>query len=165
MARTVTSLLLLFVTLVGSIASGSSHDQAPADTYDLTDVEWVLGVWVHPGGAQIACEAWNRASENTFEGRGFQVKDGDTVTTETLRLVKMGEGVYFISMVAHNLRPVSFKLVKLDGTVAVFENLEHDFPQRIVYSLEGDQLTGRIEGEKNGKTRGVDFPFVRAKVR
>ena len=126
----------------------SQEDAAPKQ-YDLTHMEYVLGDWVHPGGAQIACESWRRVSDDTFEGRGYQVKEGDTVTTEVLRLVKMGEGVYFISMVAHNLRPISFKLVQLDGTVAVFENSEHDFPQRIVYSLEGDQLTGRIEGEKN----------------
>ena len=162
MLRSAAVMLLALVLLIGSTASRSGAQQPSARPYDLTDVDWLLDVWVHPGGDQIACEAWNRVSDHTFEGRGFKVQEGDTVTTEVLRLVKMGDGVYFISMVAHNLRPVSFKLVKLAGTIAVFENLEHDFPQRIVYSLEGDQLTGQIEGEKDGETRGVDFPFIRA---
>jgi hypothetical protein len=161
MLRRLPVCLLLCAALAFSDVSGTSQDQPSEEAFDLSDLEFLLGVWVHPGGDQIACEAWQKVSDHTFEGRGFQVKDGDTVTTEVLRLVKMGEGVYFISMVAHNLRPVSFRLVQLDGTVAVFENLEHDFPQRIVYSLEGDQLTGRIEGEKDGKMRRVEFPFVR----
>jgi hypothetical protein len=69
---------------------------------------------------------------------------------------------------AHNLRPISFKLVKLTGTVAVFENLEHDFPQRIEYSLEGDQLTGRIEGDKKRQDtrRGLSvYPRIKPLVR
>jgi hypothetical protein len=34
----------------------------------------------------------------------------------------------------------------------VFENLEHDFPQRIIYSRSGDTLTARIEDESGEKS-------------
>ena len=44
---------------------------------------------------------------------------------------------------------------------ARFENLEHDFPQRIIYRRDGDSLTGRIEGVSMGKERAVDFPLKR----
>lgn len=56
----------------------------------------------------------------------------------------------------------SFKLVKLEKNLAVFENPEHDFPQRIIYKLEdGETLKARIEGKSKGKERGVDFPMKR----
>ena len=43
---------------------------------------------------------------------------------------------------------------------AVFENPQHDFPQRISYELKGDgTLLAAIEGTKNGKTRRVEFPY------
>ena len=42
----------------------------------------------------------------------------------------------------------------------VFENPQHDFPQRIIYTLkDGGRLTAAIEGTKNGKTRRVDLNY------
>jgi hypothetical protein len=41
----------------------------------------------------------------------------------------------------------------------VFENLAHDFPQRIIYSRAGDQLTARIEGPMNGKPAAMEWRY------
>lgn len=43
----------------------------------------------------------------------------------------------------------------------LFENPEHDFPQRIGYRLEGDRLTAWIEGTRDGRTRRGEFPYHR----
>jgi hypothetical protein len=44
----------------------------------------------------------------------------------------------------------------------VFENLQHDFPQRIIYrSLSGDRLAARIEGVRGGLLKGIDYPMKR----
>ncbi len=45
---------------------------------------------------------------------------------------------------------------------AVFENPQHDFPQRVIYRLDdGGRLNARIEGQRNGSLQGVDFPMQR----
>jgi hypothetical protein len=54
-------------------------------------------------------------------------------------------------------------LVKSSPGELTFENLQHDFPQRIIYRVDGRKLHARIEGTKDGKTRGVDFPYTRTK--
>jgi hypothetical protein len=47
---------------------------------------------------------------------------------------------------------------------AVFENPQHDFPQRIIYRLEKDgSLAAAIEGMSKGKLKRIDFPMKRAK--
>jgi len=69
------------------------------------------------------------------------------------------DGVYYV---AHpKARPgTDFKLVRCEGAEAVFENLQHDFPQRIIYRKNPDgSLHARVEGPKEGKTVGQDFPF------
>ena len=43
----------------------------------------------------------------------------------------------------------------------VFENLQHDFPQRVGYRRAGDSLNAWIEGPRNGQTRRVEFPYRR----
>lgn len=43
-----------------------------------------------------------------------------------------------------------------------FENPQHDFPQKVSYRLESaDRLIGRIEGNRGGSLRGIDFPMRR----
>jgi len=41
----------------------------------------------------------------------------------------------------------------------VFENLQHDFPQRVGYKRDGDALLAWIEGPRNGQTRRIEFPY------
>jgi hypothetical protein len=53
-----------------------------------------------------------------------------------------------------------FSLVDLGEKHVVFENPEHDFPQRVLYRLEEDgNLRARIEGPSKEGIRGIDFPM------
>jgi len=53
-------------------------------------------------------------------------------------------------------------MVSVNDREVIFENPDHDFPQRIIYRLLSDEdLLGRIEGTINGKARAVDFPMKR----
>lgn len=48
--------------------------------------------------------------------------------------------------------------------MVVFDNPQHDFLQRVIYQKRGaDSLWARIEATGNGRVRGVDFPYARAK--
>jgi len=53
-----------------------------------------------------------------------------------------------------------FALVSVTDHEVIFENPDHDFPQRIIYRLLSDEdLLGRIEGTINGTARAIDFPL------
>ncbi|WP_309639315.1 hypothetical protein, partial [Methylibium sp.] len=57
---------------------------------------------------------------------------------------------------------VSFRAASAHADGIVFENPLHDFAQRISYRLLGDgSLLARIEGERRGRTRAVEFPMRR----
>ncbi len=97
-------------------------------------------------------------------GMSRTVKNGKTVEFEFVRLVKETDGS--INYVANpsGQQGASFTLVSLEGQRAVFENLQHDFPQRIIYHRRtADSLVARIEGTVGGKLKGVDFPMKRVK--
>lgn len=53
-----------------------------------------------------------------------------------------------------------FKAVKIAAGEAIFENPEHDFPQRIIYRKSDAGLFARVES-LDGK-KGVDYPYRRA---
>ena len=49
-------------------------------------------------------------------------------------------------------------------STVVFENPQHDFPQRIGYQLKGpDSLLAWIEGTQKGQKRRVEFPYRRTR--
>ncbi|HKT80802.1 MAG TPA: DUF6265 family protein [Vicinamibacterales bacterium] len=59
--------------------------------------------------------------------------------------------------------PATFFSTTITDSSVVFENLEHDFPQRVGYRLDGaSRLLAWVEGTAEGRTRRIEFPYQRA---
>ena len=77
-----------------------------------------------------------------------------------IRAVESGQ-LAFIAMPSGQ-KTVVFPLLRLGETEVVFENPQHDFPQRVIYQLEGEtKLRARIEGMRKGALRVIEFPMNR----
>jgi hypothetical protein len=77
-------------------------------------------------------------------GLGRTIEGDRTVHREQMVIEAMGAEIVYGITVAD--RPqVEFRLVRTGESEAVFENLAHDFPQRIIYSRVEDVLRARIE--------------------
>lgn len=94
-------------------------------------------------------------------GMNRKVKKSGDVFHEYLRIEKTPEGiVYNASPSGKN--PTIFLMVLLEKGMVVFENLKHDYPQRIIYQLDGKgALKARIEGILNGKTESCEWIWNR----
>lgn len=101
----------------------------------MSAVDWILGDWTTSPNGVVIHEQWHRVSDVTFEGDSTakSVNDGEIVNYETLRLVAMSDGVFYIAKVTHNDLPVPFRLTQCSDRIAVFENPDHDAPQRLIY--------------------------------
>lgn len=131
----------------------------------LADVGWISGCWemiVPEKGLQIN-EQWMKPAGGAMIGAGRTISGGKTVDYEYLRVVEEVGGIFYIAKPTGNKEETRFKLVRASASEVVFENPTHDFPQRVLYRRDGDKLNARIEGTKDGKTRGMDFPYLRAK--
>ena len=121
----------------------------------------MLGSWVrtNAAGAKLT-ENWVFESERTYRGEGLKHStDGNTTVLEELLLVALGSGVFYQAKTPENELPISFRLVSQSGSMAVFENTAHDFPQRLTYRRTGeDELTVRVEDLKND---GFTLVFTR----
>ncbi len=129
-------------------------------TYSQTDFEkllWIADRWISADGETTSYEHWEKASDTLYTGGSETVKNGDTVSSEKLKLVKEGSEIFYIADVKHNPASVKFKLTSLSETEAVFENPEHDFPQKITYRNVEGNLHATIEGPGKNGWRKVDF--------
>jgi hypothetical protein len=131
----------------------------------LADLGWIGGCWemsIPERNLQIN-EQWMKPAGGMMIGAGRTVKAGKTVDHEFLRIVEDVDGIFYVAKPTGNKEETRFKLIRASASEIVFENPTHDFPQRVMYKREGDKLNARIEGIKDGKPRGIDFPYVRVK--
>jgi len=127
----------------------------------LDGMHWLLGAWRAEGERVFTDENWTQVSPSTFEGRGeAMVKaSGEKQGLETLRLVEMSSGIYYIAKVGHNALPIAFEATQCNDESAVFENPQHDFPKRLVYRRKG--ADGLVVEVSDGASEGFTLEFAR----
>ena len=81
---------------------------------------------------------------------------------EFLRIVNDGGKPAYLAM-PQGRPATTFAFKSESANRIVFENLKHDFPQRIIYWRDGENLCARIEGTMQGKLEGQDWCYLRAK--
>lgn len=131
---------------------------------NTTDLNWLEGNWqIDISEANIKVfETWKRGEGNSYIGEGYVLKGKDTIVREVIKIEKIGLHWVYIAQINDNA-PVLFTL-KVESTAKqlVFENLEHDNPQRVRYTfISKDEMMARTEAVVEGKEVGEDYPFVR----
>lgn len=125
---------------------------------EMEKLSWIADRWVSAEGETRSYEHWEKISDELFTGGSETINNGDTIFTEKLKIEKIDGEIFYIADVKHNPAPVKFKMTSLNDYEAVFENPEHDFPQKITYRLEEGILHATIEGPgSSGAWRKVDF--------
>jgi len=150
------SAALTFAMLAGNAAA------AKPEGADLSRLAWLGGCWKSANGEPGSVEHWMPLAGGTMLGMGRTVRQGRTVEHEFMEIRAAADGA--ITFVAHpsNQKTAAFPLLRMTDNEVVFENMEHDFPQRVAYRLDGEsKLAARIEGMRKGTLRIIDFPMVR----
>jgi hypothetical protein len=124
---------------------------------------WLAGCWSNTDGGPEVTEQWMKPAGNSMMGMGRTVKAGKVTTWEFTRIFQDERGDFYFSAKLPKQDEASFKLIKWSDNTYVFENLDHDFPQRVIYQLQNStQMNGRIEGRISGKDSGFNFPMKRS---
>lgn len=126
---------------------------------------FLLGSWEMPVAKGKIVEQWVRNTDQSLSGKSYRVNDkGDSTLTESLVIKKINESVFYCSTVTgqNEGKEICFRLISTTNKTYVFENLNHDFPQQIVYQNQGKkQLLAWIEGMIKGQKRQSKFQYTR----
>ena len=122
-------------------------------------LEWLMGKWIRTNSAagHSGYESWRKVSDLKLSGKGVTLKGNDIVFTENLELIVKGIDIFYVVTLTGEKKPTYFKLTKLNDTGFTCENPAHDFPKKITYMRNGNNVKAVISG--NGKS--VDYIFVR----
>jgi len=132
-----------------------------AQAADVAALSWMSGCWRQESASQTVDEVWMAPSGDGMLGMSRTVAKGRIADHEFLQIrVQDGRLVYIAK--PSRQPEATFTAATVGPREVVFENPVHDFPQRIIYRLQGDgSIAARIEGTANGKVRAVDFPMKR----
>ncbi len=134
-----------------------------ANARKLDDLSWLVGSWLERKTGVETEEHWIAPKGDVMLGMNRTVRESGRTSFEFLRIARTPTGIsYFASPGG---RPATeFKLIetaeKESQKKVIFENREHDFPQRIIYWRDDDgSLRARIEGTIGGQSRSQEWQW------
>jgi hypothetical protein len=150
---------LLFAVICFLYFSNSSFSQVT--DADFLKLSWLEGSWARTNAkpGRGGNERWVKNSTTTLQGYGVNMNGADTAFVEKLKIISKERKIFYVADVPENKEPVLFLFTTITDHSFVCENLQHDFPKRISYEKDGDQLKAVISG--NGKS--IDYLFKKTK--
>jgi hypothetical protein len=160
MIRTFAAALLCFLTvaLAHVAVAATPRDSSPPRVAAL---DWMSGTWTHKAeGRETVSESWLGPGNGLMVAANLTTWPNGRKSFEFLRIAETADGFsYYASPGGKS--PVEFRLKETGDRRVVFENPAHDFPQRILYWRDGEELVARIEGTIKGKARSEQWRFSR----
>lgn len=148
--------LLIFAFACLIVSSGCDDQDHGAFQMDS-----IVGKWKDSTKKHAYFEKWTK-TDSGFSGNGYVLAESDTVFIENLRIEEVGDLWHYYAQV-HNQNEgdaVLFKEVENTESRIVFSNQDHEFPQRIAYTIRNDSLLNvLVDGEERGKYRKLEFEF------
>jgi hypothetical protein len=162
------NIAFIFLTMVMAVLSFTLPGISQDEKHDLRSVSFMAGCWEMkvPGRKLVITEQWMLPAGDAMLGMNRTLTDGKMSAFEFLRIIQKGDTLYYVALPSENDTPTSFQLKSVTKGNVVFENLGHDFPQSITYTVKGpNAMTAAVEGLGNErpKRRRIEFPMVRVK--
>ena len=135
-----------------------------ADSPQIKNVEWLEGTWVNETKRGSIYETWIKVSDQELFGKSYQIKEQDTLVSETVRLIEESDNLFYIPTVTNQNqgKPIRFTLTELTDSTMKFENPEHNSPNVIYYRKDGEnKLMAEIWSVREGQIRKMQFPMKR----
>ena len=162
---------LLLLLVLFQACSGKTEEQELAEE-KLAQLNWLVGNWKGRVESDNIYEQWSKKTDNTLQGHGYIIsgkslgqesQELDTLFSERMEIVARNGEITLAVRMAGQAETV-FTATELTPGRAVFENPEHDFPNRIIYAQPTDgSLTATIEGKLNGKAARESFTMRKAR--
>lgn len=144
--KTIILFLLLSVT-------GFSQDQSILKLFP--------GKWKMTTDKMLYYEEWKILNDTELSCIGFSIEEGDTVLSE-INYLKRFADIWAYVAIPVNQSITLFAMTESAERKFVFENKEHDYPQRIIYEFVSDSvLNAAVEGMLDGELMRRDFSFIK----
>lgn len=133
------SILLIFIILFLN----------PPDT-GISEFEFLLGTWKVEEREQF--EVWELTVGGELHGTGYRIREGVKEVFETLSIKKRnGQIIYEATVPGQNEgKTITFILNPENTSGFSFENMDHDFPKKILYKkISTEEIEVSVTGDND----------------
>ncbi|MBX2959595.1 MAG: hypothetical protein KF732_06515 [Flavobacteriales bacterium] len=118
-------------------------------TVTIADLDWIIGTRSSQQDQMLIYESWSKTSDELLTGKSYYTENGDTMLLETIEIKQIDGELFYCPAVSNQNegKAIEFKLTSKNPNELVFENPKHDFPKKIVYIQEGNNINAWIEGD------------------
>jgi hypothetical protein len=141
---------LLLLVLPGVVAAEDA-------CMSLEQAEFLLGSWQSDTQGTRFIEHWRRDNGNGFRGVAEAMRDGERIQQEVMTLRVVGGQLIYAADPEQDGSYVEFAGVRCFRDEAVFENPEHDFPQRLHYRLDESGTLVAVVSDLEGHGFELEF--------
>ncbi len=133
--------------------------------YNIEDFEKLyslVGEWTMPFKNGELVEKWEKQFNKKLTGETFFINGNEKEPQEKIDLVLTDGRIYYSSKVngQNDGETVPFTLIGIEKNIFIFENKEHDFPQRITYELRSStEFIASIEGDTNEGFKKIVYKY------
>ena len=147
--------------IIGAVMLAAMLPGVHAEDTAASRAGFIVGCWEQTG-ARTVRETWRQASDAFLIGTATTVAGSAVREFEFLRVESKDGVVVYISQ-PQGAPPTRFTLDPASTKdEAIFVNMQHDFPKRIVYRKTApDALLAFIDGGED--TKKIEFPYKRCK--
>ena len=133
---------------------------AAAQVSEMTMPGWLAGGWSAEAadGAWVE-EWWTPPRAGLMMGAGRSGKAGKLDWWEHTRIEQTGGKLRFCAL-PKGQAGACFEATKVRAQEIVFENPAHDFPNRVTYRREGDELFAEVSGKAGANVQRWRFKKV-----
>lgn len=150
------TLCILLPVLSTAGLAGPRQQRSPLATLD-----WLGGMWVGTEGGTRMEEFWLHPSGGMMLGLHRDIDSSGFTFFEYLRIEVQHSRIVYIAS-PQGRPPTVFPAVEIGRGRVVFENVDHDFPQRVIYALdEAGALHVRVEGMEDGTHKSREWVWTR----
>ncbi len=125
------------------------------------------GSWVMKTDNAKIYEHWYADGDSALSGSSYRVTtEGDSILLEQLAIKFINDTLCYIPTVLdqNDSEPVIFKLSFQSNQSIIFENMQHDFPQKIEYHFIGlNEMRATVSGTYQGQTPMLKFNYKRVR--
>ncbi|UTN06547.1 DUF6265 family protein [Flavobacterium bizetiae] len=153
---------ITLLALVLIVASCQKKESVEKDKIKIAD--WLIGNWENTSPDGTLTEDWTKLNDSTFSATSYFIKGKDTLHFENIVLTQKGETLtYFATVKGQNDdKSVAFPSTAESDKQLVFENVKHDYPQKITYTKGANNtLTAEISGNLQGKASSEKFVMTK----
>ncbi len=124
----------------------------------IESLGWLQGHWQGNEDGTVTDEYWMPPRGGMMPGVNRTVAQSGRASFEFMRIAETDNGItFFASPQGREATP--FLMKELSETHVIFESDVNDFPKRIIYRKQGEELHARIEGTIDGKAQSMQWKW------